>query len=231
MEILPARPNPSLTDRLASIILHWHASIGGHVGGNTSPRRHCTGLLAGFASIILHWHASIGGHIGGDTSPGGTVLGFSLGCDKHGFPMKQGVLTTPGRVRVLLHRGTPCFRGYGWRNGERRHKSIRGCIASPDLSILNLVIVKKGDNDPPPAREQPAQQPACAVPLSASHPPATRALAAPGRPLSPLGATDWPRRPSPTAAPATGFTRTRDQSRHPLPVSRFPHCRLRRAQP
>ncbi|MQM03682.1 hypothetical protein Taro_036469 [Colocasia esculenta] len=59
----------------------------------------------------------------------------------------HGVLTTPGRVRVLLHRGTPCFRGYGWRNGERRHKSIRGCIASPDLSILNLVIVKKGDND------------------------------------------------------------------------------------
>ncbi|MQM13425.1 hypothetical protein Taro_046353 [Colocasia esculenta] len=60
---------------------------------------------------------------------------------------RWGVLTTPGRVRVLLHRGTPCFRGYGWRNGERRHKSIRGCIASPDLSILNLIIVNKGDND------------------------------------------------------------------------------------
>lgn len=27
------------------------------------------------------------------------------GCDKQGFPMKQGVLTT-GRVRLLLHRGT-----------------------------------------------------------------------------------------------------------------------------
>lgn len=26
------------------------------------------------------------------------------GCDKQGFPMKQGVLT-PGRVRMLLHRG------------------------------------------------------------------------------------------------------------------------------
>ena len=46
-----------------------------------------------------------------------TDLGFSLtqefkgyvfkimgGCDKQGFPMKQGVLT-PGRVRLLLHRG------------------------------------------------------------------------------------------------------------------------------
>ncbi|CAI9112818.1 OLC1v1013311C3 [Oldenlandia corymbosa var. corymbosa] len=70
------------------------------------------------------------------------------GCDKQGFPMKQGVLT-PGRVRLLLHRGTPCFRGYGRRNGERRRKSVRGCIVSPDLSVLNLVIVKKGDADLP----------------------------------------------------------------------------------
>ncbi|KAF2291577.1 hypothetical protein GH714_025868 [Hevea brasiliensis] len=39
-------------------------------------------------------------------------------------PMKQGVLT-PGRVRLLLHR----------RNGERRRKSVLGCIVSPDLSF------------------------------------------------------------------------------------------------
>ena len=45
--------------------------------------------------------------------------------------------------------GTPCFRGYGRRNGERRRKSVRGCIVSQDLSVLNLVIVKKGDNDLP----------------------------------------------------------------------------------
>lgn len=45
--------------------------------------------------------------------------------------------------------GTPCFRGYGRRNGERRRKSVRGCIVSPDLSVLNLVIVKKGDNELP----------------------------------------------------------------------------------
>ncbi|KAL5552343.1 hypothetical protein UlMin_002519 [Ulmus minor] len=67
---------------------------------------------------------------------------------KQGFPMKQGVLT-PGHVRLLLHRGTPCFHGYGRRNGERMRKSVRGCIVSPDLSILNLVIVKKGENDLP----------------------------------------------------------------------------------
>uniref|UniRef100_A0A453AGB9 40S ribosomal protein S6 n=3 Tax=Aegilops tauschii subsp. strangulata TaxID=200361 RepID=A0A453AGB9_AEGTS len=70
------------------------------------------------------------------------------GCDKQGFPMKQGVLTS-GRVRLLLHRGTPCFRGFGRRNGERRRKSVRGCIVSQDLSVINLVIVKKGENDLP----------------------------------------------------------------------------------
>ena len=94
------------------------------------------------------------------------------GCDKQGFPMKQGVLI-PGRASLLMHRGkyfycyifsfiyfggcwaeyllcnvhcegTSCFRGFGRRNGERRRKSVRGCIVSPDLSVLNLVIVKQG---------------------------------------------------------------------------------------
>lgn len=45
--------------------------------------------------------------------------------------------------------GTSCFRGYGRRDGERRRKSVRGCIVSQDLSVLNLVIVKKGDSDLP----------------------------------------------------------------------------------
>ena len=45
---------------------------------------------------------------------------------------------------IMLHRGTPCSRGYGGHNGERRRESIRGCIASFDLSVLNLVIVEKG---------------------------------------------------------------------------------------
>uniref|UniRef100_A0A0E0L3S2 40S ribosomal protein S6 n=1 Tax=Oryza punctata TaxID=4537 RepID=A0A0E0L3S2_ORYPU len=59
------------------------------------------------------------------------------GCDKQGFPMKQGVLTA-GRVH-LLHRGVMVSAG-----GSR---SVRGCIVSHDLSIINLVIVKKGEND------------------------------------------------------------------------------------
>ncbi|KAI3513698.1 hypothetical protein L1887_21037 [Cichorium endivia] len=41
------------------------------------------------------------------------------------------------------------LRGYGRRNGERTRKSVHGCIVSQDLSVLNLVIVKKGDNDLP----------------------------------------------------------------------------------
>ncbi len=65
------------------------------------------------------------------------------GQDKQGFPMKQGVLV-PGRVRVLMSPGDSCFRGHGRRKGERRRKSVRGCIVSSDLSVLNLVIVKKG---------------------------------------------------------------------------------------
>ncbi|KAL5081218.1 hypothetical protein RYX36_009639 [Vicia faba] len=36
--------------------------------------------------------------------------------------------------------------GHERRNGERRRKLVRGCIVSPDLSVLNLVIVKKGEN-------------------------------------------------------------------------------------
>ena len=38
----------------------------------------------------------------------GYVFKIMGGCDKQGFPMKQGVLT-PGRVRLLLHRGISSF--------------------------------------------------------------------------------------------------------------------------
>jgi len=74
----------------------------------------------------------------------GYVLKVTGGNDLQGFPMKQGVLTT-GRVRLLLSAGQSCYRPR--KRGERRRKSIRGCIVSADLSILNLVIIKKGDNE------------------------------------------------------------------------------------
>jgi len=71
----------------------------------------------------------------------GYVFRISGGNDKQGFPMKQGVLT-PNRVRLLLSAGHSCFRVR--REGERRRKSVRGCIVSADLSVLNLVVVRKG---------------------------------------------------------------------------------------
>merc|ERR1712193_485585 len=67
---------------------------------------------------------------------------ISGGNDKQGFPMLQGVLT-PDRVRLLLKKGSKCYRQR--RTGEMKRKSVRGCIVSHDLSVLNLVVVKKGD--------------------------------------------------------------------------------------
>lgn len=71
----------------------------------------------------------------------GYVVRISGGNDKQGFPMKQGVLTH-GRVRLLLSKGHSCYRPR--RTGERKRKSVRGCIVDANLSVLNLVIVKKG---------------------------------------------------------------------------------------
>merc|ERR1719424_226069 len=76
----------------------------------------------------------------------GYVFRISGGNDKQGFPMKQGVMTTQ-RVRLLLKKGHSCFRER--RAGERKRKSVRGCIVSSDLSVLNLVIVVKGEGEIP----------------------------------------------------------------------------------
>merc|ERR1711959_77629 len=71
---------------------------------------------------------------------------ISGGNDKQGFPMMQGVLT-PERVRLLLRKGSKCYRQR--RTGEMKRKSVRGCIVSQDLSVLNLVLVKKGAQEIP----------------------------------------------------------------------------------
>lgn len=76
----------------------------------------------------------------------GYILKITGGQDKQGFPMKQGVLSN-GRVRLLMAPGDKCFKGYGRRNGERRRKSVRGCILAPDLALINLAIVKKGEKE------------------------------------------------------------------------------------
>merc|ERR1719148_42140 len=64
------------------------------------------------------------------------------GNDKQGFPMRQGILTNT-RVRLLMHKG---HKGYRQRRaGERKRKSIRGCIVGQDIAVLNLAICKIGD--------------------------------------------------------------------------------------
>ncbi|KAK7001061.1 ribosomal protein S6e-domain-containing protein [Favolaschia claudopus] len=58
--------------------------------------------------------------------------------------MKQGVLL-PYRVRLLLADGHSCYRPR--RTGERKRKSVRGCIVGPDIAVLSVVLVKQGDGE------------------------------------------------------------------------------------
>jgi len=58
--------------------------------------------------------------------------------------MKTGVFTNK-RVKLLLPKGSVGCRGFHMRKGEKCRKSVRGCIISPEISVLNLMIVKKGE--------------------------------------------------------------------------------------
>ncbi|ODV63161.1 40S ribosomal protein eS6 [Ascoidea rubescens DSM 1968] len=74
----------------------------------------------------------------------GYIFKITGGNDKQGFPMKQGVMHHT-RVRLLLSAGHSCYRPR--RTGERKRKSVRGCIVGSDLAVLSLVIVKQGDKN------------------------------------------------------------------------------------
>jgi small subunit ribosomal protein S6e len=74
----------------------------------------------------------------------GYLFRIAGGNDKQGFPMKQGVLTNT-RVRLLLKRGHSCYRPR--RTGERKRKSVRGCIVDQNLSALALIVVRKGEGE------------------------------------------------------------------------------------
>uniref|UniRef100_A0A0D6QVF0 40S ribosomal protein S6 n=1 Tax=Araucaria cunninghamii TaxID=56994 RepID=A0A0D6QVF0_ARACU len=76
----------------------------------------------------------------------GYIFRITGGNDKQGFPMKQGVML-PTRVQLLLADGHSCYRPR--RTGERKRKSVRGCIVGADLSVLALSIVKQGESDIP----------------------------------------------------------------------------------
>ena len=58
--------------------------------------------------------------------------------------MKQGVLL-PNRVKLLLSDGHSCYRAR--RTGERKRKSVRGCIVGNDIAVLSVIIVKQGEQE------------------------------------------------------------------------------------
>ena len=68
------------------------------------------------------------------------VVQISGGNDKQGFPMKQGVLTH-GHVLLLLSKQHSCY-GPRWTR-ERKCNSVWGSIVDANLSVLNVVTVKK----------------------------------------------------------------------------------------
>jgi len=74
----------------------------------------------------------------------GYIFKITGGNDKQGFPMKQGLLTNH-RVRLLLSKGHSCYRPR--RVGERKRKSVRGCIVGNDIAVLSLAIVKQGEKE------------------------------------------------------------------------------------
>ena len=82
----------------------------------------------------------------------GYIFKISGGNDKQGFSMKQGVLVNK-RVRLLLAAGATNYRPR--RAGERKRKSVRGCIVGHDISVLHLVIVKKGTSEIPGITDDP----------------------------------------------------------------------------
>ena len=76
----------------------------------------------------------------------GYVFKINGGFDKDGFPMKQGVFSDR-RVRLLLEPGAKGYRAK--RTGERKRRSVRGCIVGPDIRMLSISVVKKGDQEIP----------------------------------------------------------------------------------
>jgi len=74
----------------------------------------------------------------------GYVFRITGGNDKQGFTMKQGIFKN-GRTRILFKKRGTTFRPR--RTGERKRKSVRGCICGPDLAVIALRIVKKGEKD------------------------------------------------------------------------------------
>jgi len=74
-----------------------------------------------------------------------TARGCRSACLVQGSFDSAGVFTCFAAAHRCV--GHSCFRER--RAGERKRKSVRGCIVGADLSVLNLVVVKKGEGDIP----------------------------------------------------------------------------------
>jgi len=83
----------------------------------------------------------INGELMGDDYKG-YIFRITGGNDRDGFTMKQGILIA-GRSRILFKKRGTTYRPR--RTGERKRKSVRGCITGPDLAVIALRIVKHGE--------------------------------------------------------------------------------------
>eukprot|EP01055_Gregarina_sp_Pseudo9_P002244 Gregarina_sp_Pseudo_9__2243@NODE_2579_length_946_cov_564_751929_g2364_i0_p1_GENE_NODE_2579_length_946_cov_564_751929_g2364_i0NODE_2579_length_946_cov_564_751929_g2364_i0_p1_ORF_typecomplete_len243_score73_53Ribosomal_S6e/PF01092_19/4_2e51Ribosomal_S6e/PF01092_19/2_7e03MRVI1/PF05781_12/0_16CBP4/PF07960_11/0_41CBFB_NFYA/PF02045_15/0_87_NODE_2579_length_946_cov_564_751929_g2364_i057785 len=115
----------------------------------SDPQTGCTKLFEvdDEKKLLPFYEKRIGAEVTGDSiSPDftGYVLRVTGGNDKQGFPMMQGVLVNH-RVRLLFKKGMPCYRER--RAGSMKRKSVRGCIVAPDISALNLTVVRRGEKD------------------------------------------------------------------------------------
>jgi len=94
--------------------------------------------------LSAFWERRLGTEIAGaafNEDFKGYVFKITGGNDKEGFPMVQGIMTNQ-RVRLMLAKGAKYYRPR--RQGERKRKSVRGCIVDRDMSVINLVVLKEG---------------------------------------------------------------------------------------
>eukprot|EP01123_Difflugia_compressa_P016235 TRINITY_DN98_c0_g1_i1.p1 TRINITY_DN98_c0_g1~~TRINITY_DN98_c0_g1_i1.p1 ORF type:complete len:253 (-),score=56.78 TRINITY_DN98_c0_g1_i1:36-794(-) len=96
----------------------------------------------------------------------GYIFKITGGMDKQGFAMKQGVQLNT-RTRLLLDGTSGNYRPK--RDGCRKRKSVRGCIIGPDISVVNLVIVKRGEQDLPGLTDPDSNKPSMRGPKRASN--------------------------------------------------------------
>eukprot|EP00999_Lentomonas_sp_LEN2_P000390 NODE_1391_length_880_cov_121.710491_g1345_i0.p1 GENE.NODE_1391_length_880_cov_121.710491_g1345_i0~~NODE_1391_length_880_cov_121.710491_g1345_i0.p1 ORF type:complete len:245 (+),score=75.94 NODE_1391_length_880_cov_121.710491_g1345_i0:57-791(+) len=85
-----------------------------------------------------------GGFLGDEFK--GYVFRITGGQDKQGFPMMQGIAAN-ARVSLLLRPGQVGCQRWRCRVGDRRRKSVRGCIVAGDIASLNLIVMQKGEGE------------------------------------------------------------------------------------